>query len=79
MIADMLNNTEVNPIVTELSTRRKLNVSLVFVTHSNFVVPKNIRLNSTYYFIMKTPNIWEFQQIAFDHSLDIDFQDFINL
>ena len=77
MIADMFSNKKVNPIVTELFIRRgKLNVSLIFTTHSHFAVPKNIRLNSTYYFIMKTPNIREFRQIAFDHSTEIDFQDF---
>ena len=42
-------------------------------------MPKNIRLSSTYYFIMKTPNKGELQHIAFNHSSDIDFQDFMNL
>ena len=42
-------------------------------------MPKNIRLNSTHYFVMKIPNKGEFQQISFNHSSDIDFQDFINL
>ena len=37
-----------------------------------------IRLNSTYYFVMKIPNKREFQEIAFNHSSDIDFQDFMN-
>ena len=46
MIADMLINTKLNPIVTELFIRgRKLNISLVFITQSYFTVPKNIRLN----------------------------------
>ena len=40
---------------------------------------KNIRLNSTHYIIMKIPNKQELQQIAFNHSLDIDFKDFMNL
>ena len=49
MIADMLNNKKLNPIVTELFIRcRKLNISLVFITQSYFAVPKNIRLNSTH-------------------------------
>ena len=57
MIADMLNNKKLNPIVTELFIRgRKLNVYLVFVTQSSFAVQRNIRLNSKHYFIMKTPN-----------------------
>ena len=47
MIADILSNKKLNPIVTELSIRgRKLNISLVFITQSYFSVPKNIRLNS---------------------------------
>ena len=57
---------------------RKINIS-VFVTKSSFAVPKNIRLNSTHYFVMKIPNKRELQQIAFNHSSDIGFQDFMNL
>ena len=80
MIADMLSNKKLNPIVTELFIRgRKLNISLVFITQSYFAVPKNIRLNSTHYFVMKIPNKRELQQIAFNHSSDLDFQDFMNL
>ena len=79
-MADMLSNKKLNPIVTELFIRgRKLNISLVFITQSYFAVPKNIRLNSTHYFVMKIPNKRELQQIAFNHSSDIDFQDFMNL
>ena len=49
MIADMLSNEKLNPIVTELFIRRrKLNISLVFITQSYLDVPKNIRLNSTH-------------------------------
>ena len=56
MIADMLSNKKLNPIVTELFIRgRKLNISLVFITQSDFPVPKNIRLNSKHYFVMKIP------------------------
>ena len=53
----MLNNKKRNPVVTELFIRgRKLNISVVFITQSYFTVPKNIRLNSTHYFITKIPN-----------------------
>ena len=80
MIADMLSNKELNPIVTELFIGgRKLNISLVFIKQSYFAGPKNIRLNSTYYFVMKIPNKRELQQIAYNHSSDIDFQDFMDL
>ena len=56
MIGDMLSNKKLNPIVTELVGGRKLNISLIFITQSYFDVPKNIRLNSTHYFIMKISN-----------------------
>ena len=42
-------------------------------------MPKNIRLNSTYYFTTKIPNKGELQQIVFNHSSDIDFKDFMNV
>ena len=64
MIADMLNNKKLNPIVIELFIRgRKLNIYLAFITQSYFAVSKNIRLNSTHYFAMKIPNERELQQI----------------
>ena len=65
MIADMINNNKLNPIVTELFIRgRKLNISIDFITQSYFKVPKDVRLNSTHFFIMKIPNKRELQQIA---------------
>ena len=77
-IADMLNNKNLNPIVTRLYIRdRNLNICLLFIAHSYFAVPKNIRLNSTHYFIMKIPNKRDLQQIAFNRSSDIEFKDFI--
>ena len=80
MIADMLSNKKLNPILTELIIRgRKLNTYLVFIIQSYFAVPKNIRLNSTHSFVMKIPNKRELQQIAFNHSSDIDFQDYESL
>ena len=54
MTADMPCNKKLNTVVTELFIRgRKLNISLVFITYSYFAVPKNIRLNSAHYFILK--------------------------
>ena len=71
---------KINPIVTELFIRRrKLNISPVFVTQSYLAVPKNIRLNSTHYFVMKISNKRELQQITFNLSLNNDFQDFMSL
>ena len=78
MIADIINNKKLNPVLTELFIRgRKLNISIVFVNQSYFKVPKDIRLNSTHVFIMKIPHKRELQQIALNHSSDIDFKDFI--
>ena len=76
----MINNKKLNSIVTELFIRgRKLNISLVFITQSYFKVPKDVRLNSTHFFIMKIPNKRELQQIALNHSSDIYFKDFIKI
>ena len=80
MIADMINNKKLNPIVTELSIRgRKPNIAIVFITQSYFKVPKYVRLNSTHFFIMKIPNRRELQQIALNHSSDIDFKNFMKI
>ena len=80
MIADMINNKKLNPIVTELFIRgRKLNISIVFIMQSHFKVPKDVRLNSTHFFIMKILNKRELQQIALNHSSDIDFKDFMKI
>ena len=76
----MINNKKLNPIVTELFIGgRKLNISIVFITQSCFKVPKDVRQNSTHFFIMKIPNKRELQQIALNHSSDIDFKDFIKI
>ena len=57
MITDLLRNKKLNIIVTELCIRsRKLNISLVFIRQSYFAVLKNIRLNSTHYFIIEIQN-----------------------
>ena len=72
MNADMISN-KLNPVVTELFVRgRKLGISIVFITQSYFKVPKDVRLNFTHFFIMKIPNKRELQQIALNHSSDID-------
>ena len=76
----MISNNKLNPMVTELFIRgRKLNISIVFITQSYFKVPKDFRLNSTHFFIMKILNKRELQQIALKHSSDIDFKDSMNI
>ena len=80
MIADMVNNKKLNLVVTELFiTGRKLNISLIFITQSYFKVPKDVRNNSTHFFIMKIPNKRELQQIAINHSADINTKDVIEI
>ena len=80
MIADMIHNKKLNSIVTELFIRgRKLNISLVFITQSYFKVPKDVRLNTSHFFIAKISNKRELQQIAINHSSDISTKDFINI
>ena len=80
MIADMINNKKLNPIVTELFFRgRKLNISIVFIMQSYFKVPKDVRLNSTHFFTVKIPNKRELQQIVLNHSSDFDFKDFVKI
>ena len=80
MIADMIKNKKLNSIVTELFIRdKKLDISVVFITQSYFKVPKDVRLNSTHYFIIKIPNKRELQQIVLNHSSDIDFKDFMKM
>ena len=80
MIADMIHNKKLNSIVTELFIRgRKLNISLVFITQSSFKVPKDVRLNTSHFFITKIPNKRELQQIAINHSSDINTKDFANI
>ena len=68
MITDIIHNEKFNSIVTELFIRgRKLNISYVFITQSYFKVPKDVRLNTNHFFIAKTPNKRELQQVAINH------------
>ena len=74
MIADIMSNKKFQAIVKELFIRcRKLNISLVLITQSCFSVPKDVRLNSAHYLIMKINNKRELQNTAINHSADIDY------
>ena len=80
MIADMITNKKLNSVVTELFIRgRKWNISLVFIAQSYFKVLKDVKLNSTHFFIMKIPNKRQLQQIALNHTSDICSKDFIKI
>ena len=77
MVADIMSNKKLQAIIEELLIRCiKLNISLVFITQSYFSVPKDVRLNTMHYFIMKINSNRELQNIAINHSADIDYQDF---
>ena len=80
MIADIMANRKFQAIIKKLFIRcRKLNIFLVFITHPYFSVPKNVRLNSTHYLIVKINNKRELQNITINHSVDIDYQYFIKI
>ena len=80
MIADIMTNKRFQAIIKKLFIRcRELNISLVFLTQSYFSVPKEVRLNSTHYLIIKIYNRGELQQIAINHSADIDYKYFLKI
>ena len=80
MIADIVTNKKFQAIIKELFiSSRKLKISLAFIMQSYFSVPEDVRLNSTYYLIMKINNRKELQNIAIYHSADIDYKDFMKI
>ena len=80
MIADIMSNEKSQATIKKLFIRcRKLNISLVFITRSYFSVPKDVTLNSIHYLIMKINNRKELQNIAINHSADIDYKDFVRI
>ena len=80
MIVDITTNKKLESIIKELFIScRKLNISIVFITQSYFRTPKDARLNSTHYLLMKIQSKRELQNIAQDNSGDIDFKDFLKI
>ena len=80
VIADIMTNKKFQAIIKELFIRcRKLNISIVFITQYYFSVPKDVRLNSTYYLILKINSRKELQYISINHSADIDYKDFMKV
>ena len=80
MIADIMSNKKFQAIIKELFLRcRKVNISLVFIMQSYFSVPKDVRLNSAHYLIMKINNERELQNVAINHSADIDYKDSVKI
>ena len=75
-----MTNKNFQAVTKELFIRcKKLNISLVFITQSYLPVPKGVRLNLTHYVIMKINNMRELQNIAINHSADIDYKDFVKI
>ena len=70
----MISNKKIHPVITEVFIRGR--TSLVLTTQSYFPEPKDVRLNTTNFFIMKITNRQDPQQIATNHSSDIDSKDF---
>ena len=80
MIAQNMTNIKFQSIIKKIYIRcRRLNISLAFITQSYFSAPKEVRLNSTHYLIMKIHNKKESQNSAINHSADIDYKDFMNI
>ena len=80
MILQFICHLKFQAIIKELFIRcRKLNILLVFITQSYFSVPKEVRLNSTHYLIMKIYNKRELQNIATNHSADTDYKGFMKI
>ena len=80
MISDIMTNKKFQAIIKELFIRcRKLNISLVFIALSYFFVPNVVRFSSTHYLIIKINNKKELQNIAINHSVDIDYKGFIKI
>ena len=78
MMADIMNSKKFKAIIKEVFIRcRKLNISIAFITQSYFRTPKDARLNSAHYVIMKIQSKKELQKIAQENSGDIDFKDFL--
>ena len=79
MIVDMIRNKKLNSIVTELFIRKEIKYFSCFYHTTYFKVPKDVRLNTTHFFITKIPSKGELKQIVTNHSLDISPKDFINI
>ena len=80
IISHVMSDKKAQQVRKELFIRcRKLNISLYFLTQSYFSVPKDVRLSCTHYIIFKLNKKRELQNIAINHSADIDYKDFVNI
>ena len=77
MISHVMSDKKAQQVLKELFIRcRKVNISLCFLTQYYFIVSKDVRLNCIHYIIFKLNNKRELQNIAINHSADIDYKDF---
>ena len=80
MMADIMTRKKFQAIIKKPIIRcRKLNISRIFITQSYLSVPKDVRLDSTHYLMMKLHGGRELQNIAKNHSADIDYKDFVKI
>ena len=80
MILHVMSNEKAQQVLKELFIRcRKLNISLCFLTQSYYSVPKDVRLNCTHYVIFKLNIKRELQNVAINHSADIDYKEFLKI
>ena len=80
MVSDVNTSKIFQKIIKKLFIRCiKLNISFFFFTQSYLSVPKDVRLNCTYYVIFKLDNKRKLQTIAINHRADIDYEDFIKI
>ena len=80
MISHVMSNKKSQPVLRELFIRcKKLNINRCFLTQSYFSVPKDVKLNCTHYIIFELNNKRELQNIAINHSADIDYKEFVKI
>ena len=80
IISHVISDKKAQQVLKDLFIRcRKLNISLCFLIPSYFSIPKDVKLNCTHYVIFKLNNKRELQNIAINHSADIDYKDFIKI
>ena len=80
MIADFMRSEKFKAKVKELFIRcRKLDISIVFITQSYFRTPKDARLNTTHYILMKIGSKKELKSIAEEKLGYLDYKEFLKI
>ena len=80
MISHVMSNKKAQQVLKELFIRcKKLNILLCCLNQSYFSVPKDVRLDYTHYIIFKLNSKRELQNIAINHSADMDYKVFVKI